>query len=275
MWQYHRDGLTFDVFDDGPREGPVVLLLHGFPQDHTTWDAVAPRLHAAGLRTLAPDLRGYSPGARPRDRAAYRMGEITADLTALLDAAGVERAHVVGHDWGGSAAWSLANRHPEQVASLTALSTPHPAAMMWAWKHSRQALTSWYMLFFQLPWLPEHLAGPRLPDSLRRSGLPEEQTRRYAARLAEPGALTAALGWYRGMPATARAGGGGGRTRVPTTYVWGRHDFALSRPAAEKTAEFVAAPYEFIELDAGHWLPETEPGAVADAVLSRVAGSSG
>ena len=275
MWQYTRDGLTFDVFDGGPEQGPPVLLLHGFPQDHTAWDDVAARLHAAGLRTMAPDLRGYSPGARPGDRAAYRMGEVTADLIALLDAAGVDRAHVVGHDWGGAAAWALANRHPDRVASLTVLSTPHPAAMRWAWTHSRQALTSWYMLFFQLPWLPERLFGPRLPGFLRGSGVPEEQARRYVARLAQPGALTAALGWYRGMPATMRAGGGGGRTRVPTTYVWGRHDIALDRPAAEKTAEFVAAPYEFIELDAGHWLPEREPAAVADAVIARVRSVAG
>ena len=270
MWQYERDGLTFDVYDTGPREGAVVLLLHGFPQDHTSWDGVTPRLHAAGLRTLTPDLRGYSPGARPLDRAAYRMGEVVADLVALLDAAGVDRAHVVGHDWGGSAAWALTGRHPGRVASLTVLSTPHPAAMRWAWTHTRQALTSWYMLFFQLPWLPERLSGPRLPEFLRRTGVPEEQVRRYAARLAEPGALTAALGWYRGIPATMRAGGGGGRTRVPTTYVWGRHDVALDRPAAEKTAEFVSAPYEFVELDAGHWLPENEPDAVAEAVVARV-----
>ena len=270
MWQYERDGLTFDVFDAGPAQGPTVLLLHGFPQDHTAWDEVAPLLHAAGLRTQAPDLRGYSPGARPRDRAAYRMGEVTDDLVALLDAVGVDRAHVVGHDWGGSAAWSLANLHPDRVASLTVLSTPHPAAMRWAWTHTRQALTSWYMLFFQLPWLPERLFAPRLPGFLRSSGVPAEQAQRYVARLAQPGALTAALGWYRGIPATMRAGGGGGRTRVPTTYVWGRHDIALDRPAAEKTAEFVAGPYEFIELDAGHWRPEREPGAVADAVLARV-----
>src|SRR6478609_967008 len=112
MWQYHRDGLTFDVLDSGPRDGEPVLLLHGFPQDHTAWDAVAPLLHAAGLRTLAPDQRGYSPGARPQGRAAYDMGELVADAVALLDAADVTRAHVVGHDWGGSVAWALAERHP-------------------------------------------------------------------------------------------------------------------------------------------------------------------
>ena len=275
MWQYHRDGLTFDVLDSGPRDGEPVLLLHGFPQDHTAWDAVTPLLHAAGLRTLAPDLRGYSPGARPRSRAAYRMGEITADLVALLDAAGLDRAHVVGHDWGGSAAWSLAGRQPQRVASLTVLSTPHPAAMLWAWTHTRQALVSWYMLAFQLPWLPERIVGPRLASSLRRSGVPAEHAQRYAARLAEPGALTAALGWYRGIPATRKERGGGGRTRVPTTYIWGRHDFALSRAAAERTAGYVAAPYEFIELDAGHWLPENEPQAVADAVVARVHSAAG
>ena len=124
-----RDGLVFDVRDDGPAGGEAVVLLHGWPQDHTAWRRVTPLLHAAGLRTLAPDQRGYSRGARPSRPTAYGMRELVADVVALLDQAGVDRAHLVGHDWGGSVAWAVAERHPERLRSLTVLSTPHHRAM--------------------------------------------------------------------------------------------------------------------------------------------------
>lgn len=200
MEHFSRAGLVFDVSDEGPDDGESVVLLHGWPQDHTAWRHVAPLLHAAGLRTLAPDQRGYSPGARPRGRAAYGMGELVADAVALLDAAGVARAHVVGHDWGGSVAWALAERHPERVSSLTVLSTPHHHAMGWAMRHGDQLRRSWYMFAFQLPLLPEAVLRRRLPAVLRRSGLPEEDVLRYAARFRQRGAATSCLAWYRGMP---------------------------------------------------------------------------
>lgn len=266
--QYRRGGLVFEVSDEGPPDGDPVVLLHGFPQDATTWKRVAPQLHAAGLRTLAPDQRGYSPGARPSSRSAYQMSELVADVIALLDAAELDRAHVVGHDWGGAVAWAVANGHRDRVASLTVLSTPHPGAMLTAMRSSSQALKSWYMFLFQLPWLPEVVAGPRMKESLTSSGLPDQDAEHYAARLAAPGALTAALNWYRGMPWSLRSPGG--RIRVPTTYVWGSRDFALGRKAAELTQRYVAADYRFEELDAGHWLPEKHPDQVADLVIERV-----
>ncbi len=169
--QFSRDGLTFQVRDEGPVDADrTVLLLHGFPQTPSAFDGVAPALHEAGLRTLAPAQRGYSPGARPTARSAYRIGAIADDAVALLDAAGVDQAHVLGHDWGGMAAWALAGLHPERVASLTVLSTPHPAALGWSFTHSSQGLRSWYMGFFQLPWLPERLIAGRMerPAALER-----------------------------------------------------------------------------------------------------------
>ena len=267
--QFSRDGLTFQVRDEGPVEAQgTVLLLHGFPQTPSAFDGVAPELHEAGLRTLAPAQRGYSPGARPTARSAYRIGAIADDALALLDAAGVAQAHVLGHDWGGMAAWALAGLHPERVASLTVLSTPHPAALGWSFTHSSQGLRSWYMGFFQLPWLPEHLIAGRMERQLRSSGVPAAAAAEYAAALAEPGALAGALGWYRGLPAS-RADHIG-RIRVPTTYVWGRHDFALGRAAAQATRRYVSAAYLFVELEAGHWLPENNAAEVAALTLDRV-----
>lgn len=298
MDRYERNGLVFDVTDGGPEGEQAVVLLHGWPQDRTAWKRVEPRLRMAGLRTLAVDQRGYSPGARPPSRSSYPLRELVADVVALLDAAGLARAHVVGHDWGGAVAWALAQRNPERVRALTVLSTPHPAAMSWAMRHSDQALRSWYMLAFQLPVLPELVLRRTLSDALRRSGLPEEDVQRYVARFRQqPGVASGGLAWYRAMTApgelareltrTARTarkvlpgkGSGSGASEspartprgisVPTTYVWGSGDPALGRAAAERTARYVTADYRFVEVDAGHWLPETCPDVVAREILSR------
>ena len=193
-------------------------------------------------------------------------------MIALLDAAGVERAHIVGHDWGGALAWGMAGRHPDRTASVVVLSTPHPAAMVDAFRHSNQALKSWYMGFFQLPLLPEVLTRRTLAKALRDSGLPEQHVKIYVYAMADPGAMTGALNWYRGIPFSMREPVG--RIRVPTTYIWGRHDVALNRFAAERRARYVDGPYEFIDLDANHWLPETEPDAVAEAIMKRVRNSA-
>jgi len=268
MQQYERAGLTFDVRDRGPEDGEPVILLHGFPQDSTCWRAVEPLLHAGGLRTLAPDQRGYSPGARPRRRSAYRGRELVDDVLALLDAAGLESAHVVGHDWGGFVAWQLAGLHPHRVRSLTVLSTPHPRALVAAMKRSTQGRKSWYMVFFQLPLLPELLIRPRLAAVLQRTGLPAELAAHNAARMSEPGALKAALNWYRAIPLSLRTPQP--RIHVPTTYLWGTQDAFLGRTAAMLTAPYVRAPYTFTELKAPHWLPETHPAEVSSSILARV-----
>jgi pimeloyl-ACP methyl ester carboxylesterase len=269
MDSFRRDDLTFDVRDGGPPDGEPVVLLHGFPQEAATWAGVEPLLHRAGFRTLAPDQRGYSPGARPKGRSAYRVSECAADVLALLDAAGLASAHVVGHDWGGLVAWQLGSRSADRVRTLTVLSTPHPGAMRRAFL-GRQLLMSWYMVAFQLPVLPERaLRRPEAATrSLRRAGLPEEFAERYARRLAAPGNATPMLNWYRAIPWSQRTPAG--RSRVPTTFVWGNADVALSRKASEGTGRFVAAPYEFVELDAGHWIPETMPEVVAEHVIARV-----
>jgi pimeloyl-ACP methyl ester carboxylesterase len=267
MDHYLRSALRFDVTDSGPADGELVVLLHGFPQQPSTWDAVVERLNAAGLRTLVPSLRGYTATSRPRPRRAYATTETTADVVALLDAAGVERAHIVGHDWGAGPAWGMGSWYPDRAASLTVLSTPHPAAFAKSLRASGQGLRSWYMAFFQLPALPEALVRRTLERTLAASGLSAEKVQEYAAAMSEPGALTGAINWYRGIPFTTKPFR---RIRVPTTYVWGRHDFALGRYAAEATAGYVAAPYTFVELDAGHWLPEQEPEAVSEAVLDRI-----
>ncbi|MBP1239717.1 pimeloyl-ACP methyl ester carboxylesterase [Frigoribacterium sp. PvP120] len=273
LTRHHRDGLVFETTDSGPAEGEVIVLLHGFPATRASWRDVVPRLEAAGLRCLVPLQRGYSPGARPRGRRAYRSTELVADVVALLDEAGVDRAHVVGHDWGGAVAWKLAAEHPDRVASLTVLSTPHPAALAASLTSSLQALRSWYMVAFQLPWLPEALLRRRLASVLRGTGLPAERAEEYAGAMRDSRALTGAIAWYRALwlpGGGARPSLATGRVTVPTRYLWGRHDTALGRRAAELTTRHVSGPYRFVELDEGHWLPEVAPRVVAQAVLDAV-----
>ncbi len=284
--RFERDGLVFDVRDGGPRDGAVVVLLHGFPQDATCWSAVESLLHAAGLRTLAPDQRGYSPGGRPSGRSAYALREVSADAVALLDAAGVQQAHLVGHDWGGAVVWDATERYPDRFLSAVPVSTPHPAAFAYALTHGLQALRSSYMALFQVPVLAEVAVAAGLERSLRATGLPPERVRHYTRRMREPGALTGALAWYRGaalglarglLPRRARPAPTSTpavkaphpRWNGPTTYVWGRRDPALDRAGAERTAACVRGDYRFVELDGGHWLPETHPHDLAAEIVAR------
>jgi pimeloyl-ACP methyl ester carboxylesterase len=270
---FRRDGLTFDVLDAGPSDGEPVVLLHGFPQDATAWDRVSPALHQHGLRTLAPHQRGYSPLARPRGRSRYTPRETTKDVLSLLDAAGLERAHVVGHDWGGIAAWALGAWHPDRVTTLTVLSVPHPAAMTRAMVTSDQALRSSYVGLFQLPLLPERLllagGGAVLRRMLRSGGLPQDAADRYVARMREPEALSCALGWYRALPWSGRDPVG--KVRVPTLHLWSTGDAFLGRTATEATGQFVDAPYRLEILDdVSHWIPELAPDWVAKHVTAHV-----
>ena len=268
----HRE-LRFDVLDQGPEDGPVVLLLHGFPQDARSWDAIAARLNEHGLRTLAMDQRGYSPGARPRRVAAYRRDELCSDALALADAAGVTRFHLVGHDWGGVLAWDLAVRAADRVLSLSVLSTPHPRALGHALRTVGQLKKSWYIGMFQIPSVPEHLLAGRVDDFLQRAGLPEEAAARYRNRFSTAGDLRGPINWYRALlryDGIEPEGSGQGIITVPTTFLWGRRDPALGRTAAEETEVYVHAPYRFVELDAGHWLPDLEAPTVTEAVLERI-----
>jgi pimeloyl-ACP methyl ester carboxylesterase len=217
--QVVRSGLTFDVRDDGARGGEPVVMLHGFPQTSTIWTPLAGRLHAAGYRTLAPDQRGYSPGARPRGIRAYALPELVADALAVLDAATDGRAHLVAHDWGAGVAWALAARHPDRVATLTSLSSPPPQALLRGFLRPRQALAAWYIAVIAVPGLVEGVHRRR-PDVLVRLLERSGQTRAAAERdVAVDGTtLTAMLNWYRAMPFGGRDPG---LVSAPVLYVWG------------------------------------------------------
>jgi pimeloyl-ACP methyl ester carboxylesterase len=269
--EYEHDGLTFDVLDAGPVDGEAVVLLHGFPERASHWHDVGEILHAEGLRTLAPDQRGYSPRARPSGRLAYRTSRLVADVVALVDRYGGP-VHLVGHDWGAAVAWGTAAARPDLVYTLTTVSVPHPAAFTRSLLSSDQALRSVYMLVFQPPGMVEFLArtAPGTVSALlRTTGLSEAEARRFREEILDFGALPGALGWYRALPFSG--GATPGPIRVPTTHVWSDGDVALARRGAELTVVHVRAPYRLRVLPGvSHWVPTQAPAELADAILDRV-----
>lgn len=271
MEQYGRDDLTFDVREAGPPDGPVVVLLHGFPQHNGSWNAVIDRLTDQGYRCLAPNQRGYSPDARPARRRDYRMSELVADVGALIDASGAQRVHLVGHDWGAAVAWAAAAEIPERLATVSPVSVPHPGAFIKSFVTSRQGLASWYMYLFQLPRLPEWLLtrrnGAVISEFLQRAGQKPAAAKRDAHAMSEPGALRAAINWYRALPLSdLRAANQ--KVSVPTLYVWSDQDIALLPKAAHDTARYVTGEYRFEILPGvSHWIPDEQPDQLADLLL--------
>lgn len=247
---------TFDVLVEGPEDAPAVLLLHGFPQSEHCWRLVRPWLK--DFRVIAPDQRGYSPGALPTSVEDYRMPHLVADALGILDALGVAQAHIVGHDWGAAVAWQLGARHPARLHTLTTLSVPHPRAFIEALRtDSDQRQRSLYMRDFATPGFDATLLADdaHLLRSLFDGTPATVDVEDIVARAQEPGALAAWLRWYAGQrlddiaetPAVA----------VPTLHVWSDGDAALGRAGAVGTADWVTGPYRLEVLEGvTHWIPE-------------------
>jgi pimeloyl-ACP methyl ester carboxylesterase len=266
--QINFGGLVFDIDDSGPPDGPPVLLLHGFPHDRASWDGVVPLLNDEGLRTITVDQRGYSPGARPPAVDDYSLDNLVADAIGILDALGIERCLLVGHDWGGIIGWQLAARHPERFTGYVAVSTGHASAISEALEAgSDQRERSSYISVFTAEGAEEKLLA-RNAVLLRRTC-----PRDAVVKMQEPGALTAALNWYRatfsGDIASKRVCP---RVVIPTTMVWSDGDTALGREQAEGSGAYVDADYRFVELTGvDHWVPEKAPRELADAIIERAA----
>ena len=263
--------LTFDVTTSGPADGVPVVLLHGFPESAAVWEPVSALLNESGLRTYAPNQRGYSPGARPDGVDSYRIDHLVADVIGLLDALDLDTAHLVGHDWGAAVAWVVAARYPDRITSLTTVSVPHPGAFGWALREDAdQKERSSYIRLLRMEGKAERVLLDENAHSLRAmfgDVVPPALVDRHVALVSEPGAMTAALNWYRAMTSDFEATPA---VTAPTTYVWSTGDIALGRAGAERCGEFVDAPYEFVVLDgATHWIPEQRPDALAEAILTR------
>ena len=268
--------LVFEARAEGPAEGELVLLLHGFPQTSLSWRNQLGALAAAGYQAVAPDQRGYSPGARPADVGEYRVERLVGDVLGFADALGAQRFHLVGHDWGGALAWQVAGRHPDRLRTVTSVSTPHPGAFRRSIQDGEQRDKSSYILFFRSPeaepfFLDNDAAGLR--GLYSASGLSDDAIEEYVRVLTQPGAMTAALNWYRA--ADLGLVEGLGPITTPTMYVWSTYDPALGREAAEATAAQVEGPYRFEVLEGvSHWIAEEAPDALNALLLEHLGGAS-
>lgn len=266
----------FTVDTAGPASGPPVLLLHGFPETRHMWRDQSRALAAAGFRAVAPDQRGYSAGARPREVEAYACDRLTSDALALMEACGAKRFHLVGHDWGGQLAWLIAARNPSRVATLTMLSRPHPAAFARAMAEDpEQANRSRHHKAFREAEAVGRLRQDNfkiLRAGMEREGVAPENLDAYFRTLGEPGALEAAVNWYR---ANDIALGEVPAVSVPTLYIWGTADGSVGRFAAKLTEQFVNGPYRFVEIEGGgHFIVDQFPERIAQLLIEQLRGTS-
>lgn len=237
------NGVTLHVAQSGPQDGPLVILLHGFPEFWYGWRGQIPALAEAGYRVWAPDQRGYNLSDKPRGTRSYNLDMLAQDIVGLIDAAGVERACVAGHDWGAMVTWWLGTNYAERLEKMAVLNVPHPVVFpTFLRSHPTQMLKSWYMLFFQMPYLPEFALRKMGRRALRDTSKPgtfwEEDLERYQKAWDQPGAMTAMINWYRAMARPGRhLSIADHKVRVPTLMIWGEEDTFLDQRMAEPSIE--------------------------------------
>jgi epoxide hydrolase 4 len=269
------NGVRLHALEAGPADGPLVILLHGFPELWYGWHRQIEPLAAAGYRVLVPDQRGYNLSDKPRGIGSYRLDLLAGDVIGLIDAAGRDRARVVGHDWGGAVAWWVGINFPHRVERLAVLNVPHPYVMRRHLRHNRaQRRKSWYIFFFQLPWLPElyfrrrnWAAGERALLATSRPGtFTAADLALYREAWSQPGAITAMIHWYRAGLRRPPPRPAGPRVEVPALLIWGTGDRFLGREMAQPSIDL--CDHGRLELlDASHWVQHEEPAAVQRLLL--------
>ena len=253
----------------------MVILLHGFPEFWYGWSKQIEPLAAAGFRVVVPDQRGYNLSSKPPGEASYTLRELVSDVIAIADQFPRQQIFLAGHDWGAAVAWSAGLLHPGRVAKLAVLNVPHPSVMRrYVYTRPRQTLRSWYIFFFQIPWLPEALlsafnfriAARALLGSSRPGAFSEEDLTQYRAAWSQPGAFTAMINWYRAavrypMPFPDRT------VRVPTCILWGERDKFLMAEMAHESLRYCANGELFTFAEASHWLQHEEPEKISEHLI--------
>lgn len=264
-------------------EGPLVVLLHGFPEFWFAWRRQIPPLAESGFRVVAPDLRGYNLSSRPAGVAAYGTELLAADIRDLIRERGADRAFLVGHDWGGSVAWATAINHPESVERLAILNCPHPRRLLQALRRPRQLARSWYMFFFQLRWLPERLLSAAGYRALRRAfgearpgAFTDQDIAHYVEAWSQPGATTAMLNYYRASFRQRRqTRERSGAVAAPTLVIWGERDRHVGPELAEPDPADVPNLERVERLpDASHWVQHDEPERVGELLIEFFGGGA-
>ena len=268
--------VTLHLIQAGPHDGALVILLHGFPEFWHGWAKQIPALAGAGYRVWAPDQRGYNLSEKPGSIAAYNLDRLAEDVLGLISAAGRDRAFVVGHDWGAAVAWWVAIKFPQVVQKLVILNVPHPVVARRFARHSaEQLLRSWYIAFFQIPWLPEFLMRRNnwlaARNMMSLSSLPntftDDDIERYVRSWSRPRAMRSMINWYRAAGRTRTARLNDLRVHVPTRIIWGVNDIALSRQLAPLSLEMCDEGDLFFLEQASHWVQHDEPERVNELIL--------
>lgn len=278
----HMAGNGIDLHVVAAGKGPAVILLHGFPENWRSWLHQIPVLAAAGFSVLVPDMRGYNLSERPAEQDAYKLDRLVADIAALVHATGYPRAHIVGHDWGGIIAWSFADRYPELVDKLVILNAPHPKIYLEKVRHLPQMLRSWYVLFFLLPRLPELMLSANNYQAIRdmfqlrparRGAFGKRDIEHYIEALSQPGALTAALDYYRAnVPGGLRKFAQDGRINAETLVIWGELDPALGPELLDGLSNVASHVRVYRIPDASHWVQNEAPAEVNQALVDFLKG---
>ncbi len=273
------NNIKLHVVTAGREDGEPVILLHGFPEYWYGWRNQIPFLVEQGYRVIVPDQRGYNLSEKPQDIGAYRTSTLAADVIALMDHFGLQQVNLVGHDWGAAVAWMVATIYPDRLKKLVILNVPYPSIMARAFFSGNvsQLLKSWYMFFFQMPWLPEALLSvggyDGFANAIRSSGKPDtfsdDDMEKYKETWLKPGAMTAMLNWYRAMLQgrgnnSSMASGERElpRITVPTLMLWGEKDIALEKSLAEESIQLCENGKIVFFPDATHWLQHDESAAV-------------
>jgi len=272
---FQNGGLTLHAVVAGPKDGPVVVLLHGFPEFWYGWRKQIEPLAAAGFRVIVPDQRGYNLSSKPHGVTSYALPELASDVIAIADQLGQQKIFLAGHDWGAAVAWSTALLHPGRIEKLAVLNVPHPSVMRrYVYTRLPQTLRSWYIFFFQIPWLPEaflsafnfRAAARALQGSSRPGTFSAEDLVQYRAAWSQPRALTAMSHWYRAamryrMPFSDRT------VRVPTRILWGERDRFLMAEMAHESLRYCASGELFTFAEASHWLQHEQPDRVCQLLV--------
>lgn len=268
--------VTLHTVQAGPQDGPPVILLHGFPEFWQGWRNQTPALARAGFRVWAVDQRGYNLSDKPPDIAAYKLDRLAQDVVGLVQATAQEHVYLVGHDWGAMVAWWVAIKYPHLLRKMAILNVPHPSvSIRFAWRSPQQILRSWYIGFFQIPWLPETLL--RLNDwaavrrAMRSTARPNTFSGRdldsYVEAWSRPGAMRSMINWYRAGARTRIDPVADKRVHVPTRIIWGAKDVALSRELAPLSLEMCDDGELFFFEQATHWVHHEEPRRVNELLL--------
>lgn len=270
------DGIILHTLVAGPKDGPLAVLLHGFPEHWVSWRKQIPALAQAGYRVVVPDQRGYNRSSKPWGIRPYRLDALTKDIAGLIGKFGGETAVIIAHDWGGGVGWQFAADYPQMTDKLIIMNAPHPQAM---WREFQkgweQRLKSWYMLFFQLPLLPELIFTLNPHQTARQSfqqmtsqpgAFSDEEVEMMAVAMSQPRAMTSMINWYRALryPAANQTA----HIAAPTLLIWGEQDFALSRTLTEDLEEWVPNIQRHYVPHSNHWVQNEAPEAVNGAMLA-------